>query len=301
MNRTTMTQQIDMHKLRIGDEEAIWTFGSDAQALLGLASRTISSAMSSAAEDGSISLISQTAAALNAITEQKKRRFFGLFPGRRSASEAPEALQKQIRELAVILQLRSARLAKETALLRQAEKDLTDCCEQLDACIQSGHAFLSKSTRSYGPDEHNWLQRFERRLEELQLTKTVALQSEAQAQLLRSAKEDLMQKLQSIVTVVIPLWRTHASVLWGMQSMQSESLERQKLEKTVKEELLRNQEKAAAAAEALCISGDRHTDNLEALLKSSRELCESLKAIADEERKCSLLETGTILDVSGKE
>lgn len=145
-----------------------------------------------------------------------------LFGGKDSGEKGPDKAVPATREellakadrLAVDLQLQEARLIKTNTLLSGESVRIGKAIEELDAVITAGKEWLGKPGElTLGDDsgklsfESDLKTRFERRLNDLRVSQTVACQTQAQIQLLIESNRSLVDKIIVAVTQTLPLWK----------------------------------------------------------------------------------------------
>lgn len=215
--------------IEVGDDSVIWLLGSEAQEQLGSTTKILLSTMaegrSNETTDLLASIIEQIDLTQNTISSSRS-----LFPFKRKEDKKDryKSLLKQISQLSVQLQLRQAQLVKEITTMNRLQEILTQCFDTFEMSIAEGDRILStRSNRDRQGESYvtledsllRWYSRLEKRIEELRMGKIVAAQSSVQVKLIREGDEDLLQKLRSVVSTTIPLWRNHVSLTIGLEQI----------------------------------------------------------------------------------
>ena len=290
--------------LRFGDESALWTFGSEAQSSLSLVSKLIASASTSEETEKTLNSIISSTDELERLGESRRRGFLSLFH-KDNTEELYRSLLKRTSALTVSLRLRQAELAKDLSVLDRAQTMLGECCSQLESCVEQGrtlqkeHEHLLKGS-SYASEiancasEEAWLSRFSLRMESLELSRTIALQTVAQIKLLVASKKDLMQKLQTIIANVIPLWRNQVSLFLGLNQISADNVSANRIGAVAQN----SSKKAAADSSAIVREAARNSKatekEMQSLLESSAKLLEALREIKLKEEDCIQTNSETI-------
>lgn len=290
--------------LRFGDESALWTYGSEAQSSLSLVSKLIASASTSEETEKTLNSIISSTDELERLGESRRRGFLSLFH-KDNTEELYRSLLKRISTLTVSLRLRQAELAKDLAVLDRAQAMLGECCSQLDSCVEQGrtlqkqHEHLLKGS-SYASEiancasEEAWLSRFSLRMESLELSRTIALQTAAQIKLLAASKKDLMQKLQTIIANVIPLWRNQVSLVLGLSQISAENVSANRVGAAAKNSIKSAVADSSAIVREVARNSKESDKDMQSLLESSTKLLEALREIRLIEEDCIQTNSETI-------
>lgn len=120
-------------------------------------------------------------------------------------------------------------LLRDQALLERLEEKNNALYAQLDALCVCGRERLSQLRAAYQPgdandliaasragDEKAAIDRFERRIADLELTRTACAQLSAQLRIVQESDLRTADKLQSTLTNTLPLWRAQMMTALGM-------------------------------------------------------------------------------------
>lgn len=206
--------------------DEITLFGSEAQA--GLERISASMAESVIADRDIESFIEEYIADLeeNAAFAENERGdplkrlpFLGKTRSRRDYQSALDGLDR----LKIILQLEQAKQIKQIHVMNRLETLAQDCCSDFETVIQAGNTVMKHSGCHSRPDAEVFLDRFRQRMDSLNISSVVALQTLGQIRLLQQTSVSLADKLQDAVMHLIPLWRNQISLLYGMHKTKKDS------------------------------------------------------------------------------
>ena len=161
-------------------------------------------------------------------------------------------------ELAVYLEagqirLKKAREEELPALMTEAE--------------QSTDSMASQKVRDFSEQ----INRFERRLHDLQLSRTIALQTAPQVRLIQGNDQTLAEKIQTSILTTIPIWKSQMVLALSLQAQQGAAA----LQKNV-------------------------ADTTNAMLKSNAELLEQATVATAQQVERSIVDMDTLKEVHGK-
>lgn len=213
---------IPNEKLIIGNHESILLFGSNAQSELRDCSRRITKMIidSSFDYDITISEVLNELKAFEKISEQTESIRSVII--RQRSEERIIVRYKDVlnylEKITLFFQLQQAQLIKESALLKQLYSVVQRSVSQLKNCIREADTLISDSSPSNSQnDELFWFERLKKRTEDLKISYTLSLQSQAQLKLLLQNDILLIDKISFIVSNTIPLWQNRMSILLGIK------------------------------------------------------------------------------------
>jgi len=131
-----------------------------------------------------------------------------------------------IEKVTLLLQLQEAQMIKDTKSLQQMVDALKESINSLESRIEKGAALLQtlKGGANLKCDDlDDWIDRLERRLDDMWISHTVSLQSIAQAELMISNYGQLIDKIIVCLTVTIPMWRNQITLLLGIEKIKRNS------------------------------------------------------------------------------
>lgn len=232
VEKLTMMLQGELH---IGDHESLSIFGAKEQQRL-----------AELAKDVSRLFVNQGYEIEHAIkvlleemdTFNESKRDARIFLTQQCMEKNPEsvygAMTTYIDKLTTELQLQEIQLLKEIYLLQRIEKQIYQCGNDIQKCIDQGEAFLlNKPSSIESDDNYEWFQRLERKINDLKISNTIAKQSLMQIRLLYENNQSIIYRTKELVSNTIPVWRKQMQVLFSSVN-QNES---DKINQVMKKEL----------------------------------------------------------------
>ena len=281
--------------LMFGDESLLWTFGSEAQNTLGLVSKVIASTTASEKAEKALISITETADELERLGDYRPKGIMSRIR-KDHTEELYRSIFKRINSLVISMRLRQAELAKDLTVLDKADDLLNECIDQLEHCLIQGRALLE------GPENQGnsnvlvnvddtagdeWRSRFSARMESLELSRIIALQTIAQIRMMRSCKQDLMQKLQNVMQNVIPLWRNQVSLYLGLRQVNADNESVNQIGMAISSQLKRMTENSRVDARQTEKTNQIDGIDIQTLTESSAKLLELLSEVKSMEEDYS--------------
>ena len=123
------------------------------------------------------------------------------------------------------------------------------------------------------------LTRFERRLHDLELTRTVAVQTAPQIRLLQNNDTMMSEKIQTVIMNTVPLWKSQMVLALGI-AHSADALEAQRSVTDMTNELLRrNASTLHQATTDIARESERGVVDIETLTETNRELIATLDEV----------------------
>ena len=149
----------------------------------------------------------------------------GIFSG--SNEKKRERLIKKYNDVLVYmdkmelaLKLQEAQLIKDSKLFEELSRCIDETLSSLQTAISYGNDVVNQKPK--GPisdDIKEWYERLSKRLEDLGISHTVALQTKAQMKLMLGNDAQLIDKIMGAVSGTIPIWRNQITLLLGIEKM----------------------------------------------------------------------------------
>lgn len=210
-------------ELIMGNADSILLFGCEAQQQLREFSKIISNQLLNSNDDLEY-LIHDI---LNEIDDfqvsiEKK---VGIFPG--SNEKKRERLIKKYNEVLVYmdkmelaLKLQEAQLIKDSKLFEELSRCIDETLSSLQKTISYGNDVVNKKPKGQISDDiKTWYERLSKRIEDLGISHTVALQTKTQMNLMLENNARLIDKIMGAVSGTIPIWRNQITILLGIEKM----------------------------------------------------------------------------------
>lgn len=149
----------------------------------------------------------------------------GIFPG--SNKKKRERLIKKYNEVLVYmdkmelaLKLQEAQLIKDSKLFEELSRCIDETLSSLQTTISYGNDVVNQKPKGQIPDDiKTWYERLSKRIEDLGISHTVALQTKTQMNLMLENNARLIDKIMGAVSGTIPIWRTQITILLGIEKM----------------------------------------------------------------------------------
>jgi uncharacterized protein YaaN involved in tellurite resistance len=238
-------------QLIIGNQDSLVLFGCEPQGRLRELSKTLSDIVLK--DNGELDvLISELVVEINDFQKRNEKEFsIGLC---RNAEKKRSLLIAQYHEIlvyidkmTVALQLQEAQLLKDNKLLQTMETMISESSTDLQECIEEGKRVLENLDHEYlledGLDSTmavTWKDRLVRKIEDLSVTHTVALQTTTQIKMMRDNNLMLIDKIVAAISVTIPVWRNQVSMLLGIEKLNQNLAVQKKVEKVTAEFVKQN-------------------------------------------------------------
>ena len=129
-----------------------------------------------------------------------------------------------IDNMVLYFKLQQAQLMKEIKLLEKLSAAISLCSTELEQYIEAGTDVLlsrpiPEKTKPALPqsDEDVWYDRLQRRIEDLKVSHTASLQTQAQIKLLRNSNLVMLDKIASAITNTFPIWQNQMALMLGLE------------------------------------------------------------------------------------
>lgn len=227
---------IDIFKNRliVGNHDTITLFGTTPQNQLRNYAKTISRLFANTNDDLEIE-IKSVILELERFEEDpifKDSSFFGSFIRKKSLNAKYNSIMQYIERVSSYFQLQQAQLIKENKLLEKLSETLDSSADELQACIKDGEQILSQRNAVNLQTDENidmWFLRLERRLDDLRVSHTIALQNKVQVKVLYNNNLIILDKLLSAVSNTFPIWQSQIVLLLGIEKAKNRLIEQDKV------------------------------------------------------------------------
>lgn len=240
--------------------------------------------------------------ALNATTEPQRKGLLGFFQKTKRTFESIKATyttaENNVQRIEKDLRSHQVAMTQDVAMFDQMYGLNLKYYKELTMYIIAGKKALdnAKSTKleelraiagssndqadiEAFQDYENKLNRFEKKLSDLEITRVIAMQQAPQIRLLQNADQELLEKIQSSLVNTIPLWRNQLVMTLGLEHSKR-ALEAQNAVSDMTNELLKkNAETLHQASVEIARESERPVVDMETLRISNRELIASLNEV----------------------
>lgn len=231
-----------------GNFESIIMLGSEAQTQLRSFSKTISEILLN--ENGDLDYLIHDIIKeidqfqLKASAKSKISVLFGISRQRDLLIKQYNSVLSYIDKMTISLQLQEAQLIKDSTIIQQMQKLIEVAIIDMENSIENGEELIRKRDSTKKEDSlDDWYGRLERRLNDLKLSHTVLLQSQAQLKLMLDNNNKLIEKILSALSGTIPIWRNQLSLLLGIEKMNRNNEAQERIEKITEQFVRTNNKK----------------------------------------------------------
>ena len=247
-------------------------------------------------------LISNVVGELKDFDVQEEGKFFGFFRKQTSKIEnlknKYDKAQVNVEKITDSLQQHQVRLMKDSAMLDKMYEQNLNYFKELTMYILAGKKKLeetrngklaemkNKAALSGLPEDAQAARdldekcsRFEKKLHDLELTRTIAMQTAPQIRLIQNNDTVMVEKIQTTIVNTIPLWKSQMVLALGVEhSTQAAAAQRQVTDMT--NELLRkNAEKLKIATTETAKESERGIVDIETLKATNETLISTLDEV----------------------
>ena len=253
-------------------------------------------------------LLSGVVKELRSFDEEEEKGFLGLFKkgsGKIQSMKAKYAkAETNINQICKVLESHQVRLLKDVAVLdKMYELNLT-YFKELSMYILAGKKklaevrgtqlpeLLGKASRTglaedaqAARDLDSMCNRFEKKIHDLDLTRTVSMQTAPQIRLVQGNDTLMVEKIQSTIVNTIPLWKSQMVLTLGVEhSAQAAAAQREVTDMT-NELLRRNADKLKMAVTDTARESERGIVEIETLRHTNEALISTLDEVMQIQRE----------------
>lgn len=239
---------------------------------------------------------------------EEKKGLLKIFGGGKKSlekvAEGYPAVQANIDEISTQLHNYRRNLMREIARLDAMYETNCQYLKELDLYLIAGKEKLQETEETAIPaleaaaertkdpmdtqrvyDMRNAAIRFEKRLHDLRLSRTISLQMAPQIRLVQGICTQLADKIQSSISGAIPLWKNQIILALGLSGAR-EALQAQRRVADMSNELLKqNSEILKQRAKEVAADSEKSTLSVEAIKKTNQELVETINGVLDIQQK----------------
>lgn len=244
-------------------------------------------------------LISNVVGELKDFDVQEEGKFFGFFRKQTSKIEnlknKYDKAQANVEKITDSLQQHQVRLMKDSAMLDKMYEQNLNYFKELTMYILAGKKKLeetrngklaemkNKAALSGLPEDAQAARdldekcsRFEKKLHDLELTRTIAMQTAPQIRLIQNNDTVMVEKIQTTIVNTIPLWKSQMVLALGI-AHSAEAAQAQRQVTDITNELLRkNAETLHMVTVETAKESERGIVDIETLRKTNADLIQTL-------------------------
>lgn len=247
-------------------------------------------------------LLSDVVKELKSFDEEEEKGFFGIFKrtsGKLQAMKAKYAkAETNINQICKVLETHQIQLLKDIALLdKMYELNLT-YFKELSMYIMAGKKKLQEVRMTRIPellakaqqtglaedaqaakDLDAICNRFEKKIHDLELTRTISLQTAPQIRLVQSNDTLMVEKIQSTVVNTIPLWKSQMVLALGVEHSSQAAQAQREVTDMTNELLRKNAEKLKMATIDTAKESERGIVEIDTLKHTNESLIATLDEV----------------------
>tara|TARA_B100000614_G_scaffold189125_1_gene170114 strand:+ start:630 stop:1715 length:1086 start_codon:yes stop_codon:yes gene_type:complete len=225
-----------------------------------------------------------------------------------------ETLSTQIERIVGELDDARMQLLKDVALLDTLHQRNQEYLGELDVYIAAGRLKVQEARQQMLPelqrradesgdaadaqrlqDFNQLVNRFEKKLHDMELSRMVALQNAPQIRLIQGTDQTLVEKIQSSILNTIPLWKNQVVIAISLYRQQQGLQAQREVNRTTNELLKRNAEMLKSGTTGVARENERGMVDIETLRKVNEDLIgtidETLRIQQEGRRKRAAVET----------
>lgn len=247
-------------------------------------------------------LLANVVTELKDFDEEETKGFLGIFKKTSNKLEAMKAkyakAETNINEICKVLENHQVQLLKDVAVLDKmyalnltyfkelsmyilaGKKKLQEVREnELQGLIEKAQASGLPEDAQAAKDLDAMCNRFEKKIHDLELTRTISIQTAPQIRLVQNNDTLMVEKIQSTVVNTIPLWKSQMVLALGVEhSAQATQAQRQVTDMT-NELLKKNAEKLKLATVEVSQESERGIVDIETLKATNESLITTLDEV----------------------
>lgn len=231
--------------LIVGNHDSITLFGAQAQIKLRDYSKAVSKLfmrsndeLETAIDDVVLEIEKFEAKAVT-----KKRSFLGFRSRSKELKKEYNQIVAYIERVCLFFQIQQAQLLKEIKLLEKLSVTVGECTVALEHCLATGEKQIcnSPTTNTQSVNYHSlnltddtenldtWYARLARKLDDLRVSHTVALQSQAQIKILHDNNLVLLDRIASVISNTFPIWQSQMVMILGIGRLEKRLEDQKKI------------------------------------------------------------------------
>ncbi len=239
------------------------------------------------------------------IDDKDSKGFFSLFNIFKKAGNSFTALKARydaaeinVTKVANILEDHQIQLLKDITVLDELYERNTQNKKELTMYIMAGQQKLKQAqevelpalvarAKETGTEEDaqaandyaNLINRFEKKLHDLELTRMISIQMAPQIRLIQNNDTLMAEKIQSTLTNTIPLWKSQMVIALGLQHSQDAIAAEEAVDKVTNELLRKNAEKLKQSTIDTAKASERSIVEVETLKFTNQSLIDTLDEV----------------------
>lgn len=217
----------NLELLDIRNANSITVYGADIQKKMAELSEMMIKSVGETNVDEISDTIDKTVEYLSQTEGNEEKGERSIFPWKKKSTELNlknkyDMVSKNVEKIEKSLEAHQLRLMKDTAMLNQIYNMNQEYFKQVDLKIAAARNKLEKiqageKLEACEDIRPEIIERLERKIMELEITRTIALQQAPQIRMLQANAAAMADKLQSTLYTVIPLWKNQIVIAFGAE------------------------------------------------------------------------------------
>ena len=247
-------------------------------------------------------MITSLVTELKHFDEEEKSGLLGLFKKKQTSLEAMKTkynkVETNVTAIKNALEERQVQLMKDSAMLdkmydlnlnyfRELTMYLVAGQKKLDQVRATELAELEKKAKESGLAEDaqaardlaSQCERFEKKLYDLSLTRTVAMQTAPQIRMVQSSDNMMAEKIQSTIVNTIPLWKNQMVIAMGVEHSVQAAQAQHEVSQMTNELLKKNAEQLKLATVETAKESEKGIIDIETLKSTNQSLISTLDEV----------------------
>lgn len=221
--------------LIFGDHDSITLFGIQAQNSLKDYSRRVTALLLKETENLDMAM-SEVICEIERFEGKINRPIQPVLGKRRHQRDLIKEYSKilsYIDNMTLYFKLQQTQLIKEIKLLDRLAEAVVSSSQELEHCIETGKSILQDRKTNQVParnlsslenteaENELWYERLTKRIEDLSISHTVSLQSQAQIRVLHDNDLLLLDRIASAISNTLPIWQNQMALMLGVDLLEA--------------------------------------------------------------------------------
>ena len=160
------------------------------------------------------------------------------------------------------------------------KKKLDECrSETLPALLKKAQETGLPEDAQAANDYANMINRFEKKIHDLELTRTISIQMAPQIRMIQSNDSLMVEKIQTSIVNTIPLWKSQMVLALGMYHSQQAMEAQREVSNMTNELLKRNAEALKTGSVEIARESERGIVDIETLQQTNQSLIDTLEQV----------------------
>ena len=215
-------EKFSSDKLVLGDHNSLTLYGNDTQQKIIEMSKTLSSLLLNS-NDELEQLLHEILIEIDRFQEsasQKKKWIFGYSEKnkREHLIKRYNAILVYIDKMELLLKLQEVQLIKDSKIIENLQQTICEIIAKLGDEINYGKNFLFQQELDSNMLE-DWYTRLSKKINDLEISRTVAVQNQVQLKLMMKNNEQLIDKIIAALSGILPVWRNQVALILGLEKI----------------------------------------------------------------------------------